>query len=165
MKGTATAAGWEFDAEQLPEFIPHAFDGLIIGFLPDLLQAGSDSQEMLLSDDLQVDEDIMVGASLGIAQLGPVGLVVLHRRFTTLMSSRVAWAVGTRLRRRKLMAGESPRIVMAGSLPSADMVPDGVTFTCHPVRVRDGGVISPMAVWEVHFPPLVTGAGDICTHL
>ncbi|OAA22255.1 hypothetical protein UG55_105113 [Frankia sp. EI5c] len=162
MSGSAAveAAGWEFHTGQLPEFLLRRCDALIVGSLPEPVEADSEAQQMLLSDQLAVDEDIMVGASIGIAQLGPVGLVVLHRRFTSLMASRVAWAVGTRLRRARLAAGESPRVVMAGSKPNPDVTPEGVTFTMHRVRVRDHEVVSPIEVWEVHFPALILAAGE-----
>ncbi|TFE30989.1 hypothetical protein E0F15_10885 [Frankia sp. B2] len=154
------AAGWEFHTGQLPEFLLLPCDGLIVGSFPEAVEADSEAQQMLLSDQMAVDEDIMVGASIGIAQLGPVGLVVLHRRFTSLMASRVAWAVGIRLRRARLAAGESPRVVMAGSKPNPDVTPDGVTFTLHRVRVCDHEVVSLIEVWEVHFPALVLAAGE-----
>ncbi|WP_131745260.1 hypothetical protein [Frankia sp. Cppng1_Ct_nod] len=158
--GAATAAGWEFDAGQLPEFLPRPCDGLILGLLPEPLEADSEAQQMLLSDHMQVDEDVMVGASIGIAQLAPVGLVVLHRRFTALMASRVAWAVGIRLRRQRLTTGDLSRVVMAGSKPNPDVIPDGVTVTMHRVRVRDHKVVSLIEVWEVHFLALVLAARE-----
>ncbi|KPM50453.1 hypothetical protein ACG83_04720 [Frankia sp. R43] len=155
VSGAVTATGWEFHTGQLPEFVPWHRDGLIIGMLPEPLRADSEAQEMLLSDQLAVDEEIMVGASIGIAQLAPVGLVLMHRRFTSLMESRVAWAVGIRLRRQRIMAGELPRIVMAGSRPNPDVTPDGVTFSLHRVRLRDHEVVLPIDVWEIHFPALI----------
>ncbi|CUU57460.1 hypothetical protein Ga0074812_112120 [Parafrankia irregularis] len=154
---TATAATrWEFDSGGLRALWPEPSDSLIVGLLPASIQSGGEAQEMLLCDLIRVDADVMVGASIGVAQLATVGLVVLHRRFTSLMQTRVAWAVGVRLRQARLAAGTLPRVVMAGSLPSDDMIPDGVTFSAHRVHLRDHGVISPVQVWEANFPPLVT---------
>lgn len=155
-----TATPWEFDAAELPGLWPQARDGLIVGLLPEPLDPDSAGQGMSLCDHLAVDADVMVGASIGVAQLGTVGLVLVYRQYTPLMAARVAWEVGCRLRRERLAAGESPRVVMTGSYPSPDMVPDGVTFVRYRVRVRDCEVISLISVWEVRFPALVDSAGE-----
>lgn len=148
------ATPWEFDAADLPGLWPQARDGLIVGLLPEPLDQDGDSQGMLLCDQVAVDADIMIGASVGVAQLGTVGLVLVYRQYTPLMAARVAWAVGCRLRRERLAAGESPRVVMIGSYPTPDLVPDGVTFVRYRVRVRDCEVVSLLNVWEVRFPAL-----------
>ncbi|OHV20906.1 hypothetical protein BBK14_27550 [Parafrankia soli] len=152
---TADRSSWEFDAGELPDLWPEPRDSLIVGLLPEPRRPGSDRQDMLLCDLMPVDTDVMVGASIGVAQLATVGLVMLHRRFTALRETRVAWAVGARLRRERLAAGEIPRIVMTGSYPTDDMIPDGVTFSGYRVRLRDHEFTSMIDVWEVRFPALV----------
>ncbi|MEX5637396.1 hypothetical protein [Parafrankia sp. FMc2] len=148
------AVEWDVDAADLPDLVLKPDDSLIVGLLPGPTSPDRGGQDMLLCDLMPVDEIVLVGAGIGVAQLSTVGLVLVHRRFTALMQSRVAWAVGLRLRQRRRAAGELPRVVMAGSMPDGDMIPDGVTFTAHTVRVRDHGVISRLEVWEVHFPAL-----------
>ncbi|OHV21011.1 hypothetical protein BBK14_27195 [Parafrankia soli] len=154
MSGLAVAdtSRWEFEVGGLPELRIGYHDGLIVGLLPKPLHADSDDQEMLLCDVLDVDPDVMVGAGIGVAQLSTVGLVLLHRRVTPLKQSRVAWAVGTRVRRQRLVAGADPRIVMTGARPPSDVVPAGVSFSSYRVRLRDGDAVSEVEVWEVMFP-------------
>ncbi|MCK9904830.1 hypothetical protein MXD63_32955 [Frankia sp. Cpl3] len=159
LMGGSALTGWEFDAGGLRDLWPEPADSLIVGLLPEPVRSAGDGQDMLLCDLMRVDEDVMVGASIGVAQLTTVGLVILHRRFTALVQTRVAWAVGVRLRQERLAAGELPRIVMTGSLPNEEMIPDGVTFSAHRVRLRDHEVLTPVDVWEVRFPALVT-AGE-----
>ncbi|CAI7974790.1 conserved hypothetical protein [Frankia sp. Hr75.2] len=143
---------WEFDVGALPELRIGYHDGLIVGLLPKPLNRDSDDQEMLLCDVLDVDADVMVGAGIGVVQLSTVGLVLLHRRFTPLEQSRVAWAVGTRVRRQRLLAGADPRVVMTGARPPADLVPAGVGFSGYRVRLRDDDAVSEVEVWEAMFP-------------
>ncbi len=130
-------------------------DGLIVGLLPEPLSPEADGQDIVLCDVMDVAADVMVGASIGVVQLSTVGLVMLHRRFTPLVRSRVAWAVGTRLRRQRLVAGADPRVVMTGARPRADLVPDGVGFCGCRVRLRDEDAVSLIEVWEVVFPAWV----------
>ncbi len=139
----------------LPDLLVGYLDGLVLGVLSDPLNSASGGQIMVRYDVMDVQADVMVGASVGMAQLSRVGLVMVHRRFTPLVRSRVAWAVGLRLRRERLAAGGDPRVVVTGARPSADLVPDGVEFTAHPVRLREGDTVSPIEVWEVVFPDLV----------
>lgn len=158
VSGLAVAGtwNWEFDVGALPELRIGYHDGLIVGLLPKPLNPDSDDQEMLLCDVLDVEPGVMVGAGIGVAQLSTVGLVLLHRRVTPLEQSRVAWAVGTRLRRQRLLAGSrpgaDPRIVMTGARPPANLVPDGVNFSGYRVRLRDSDAVSEVEVWEVMFP-------------
>ncbi|WP_235013715.1 MULTISPECIES: hypothetical protein [unclassified Parafrankia] len=154
MSGLAVAdtSRWEFDVGALPELRIGYHDGLVVGLLPKPLHPDSDDQEMLLCDVLDVDPDVMVGAGVGVVQLSTVGLVLLHRRVTPLEQSRVAWAVGTRLRRQRLLTGANPRVVMTGARPPADVVPAGVSFSGYRVRLRDDDAVSEVEVWEVMFP-------------
>ncbi|WP_239310203.1 hypothetical protein [Frankia sp. Cj3] len=151
----SSSADWELDVGDLPELRVGYQDGLIIGLLPEPLGPDADGQQMMASDMVDAAPDVMVGAGIGVVQLSTVGLVMLHRRFTPLVQSRVAWAVGIRLRRQRLLAGADPRVVMTGARPTANLVPAGVSFSGYPVRLREDGAVSVVEVWEVLFPALI----------
>ena len=146
------AAGWKFDTATLPDLKIGYRDGLIVGAMPAPLDAGGDGQEMELYDFLEADADVLVGASVGVAGLAAVGLVVVHLRYTPLLRSRLALALARRLRRVRLEAGEEPAVVTMGVRPPSDAVPDGLTLVPHPVRLRDGGQVVEHTVWEVLLP-------------
>lgn len=148
----AEAANWEISVRALPELRIGYLDGLIVGLIPEEPNPYSDDRDMLLCDIMDVPADVMIGASIGVVQMSTVGLVMLHSRFTPVEQSRVAWAVGTRLRRQRLVAGTDPRVVMTGARPAAELVPDGVSFSAHRVRLRDGDAASVIEVWEVVYP-------------
>lgn len=160
MRGVTTGThGWEFDLRDLRELRVGFHDGLIVGLLPEPLGTSTDTagQDMVLCEVMDVAADVMVGASLGVVQLSTVGMVMLHRRFTPLVQSQVAWAVGTRLRRQRLVAGTDPRVVMTGARPPADLVPEGIRFADHPVRLWEDGSVRLVQVWEVIIPPWILG--------
>jgi hypothetical protein len=146
---------WEFNVGDLPELRVGYQDGLIVGLVPGPLNPEADGQDIVLCDVIDVTADVMVGASIGVVHLSTVSLVMLHWRFTPLVQSRVAWAVGTRLRRQRLAAGTDPRVVMTGARPRADLVPDGVGFSSYRVRLRDRDAVSLIEAWEVVFPAWV----------
>ena len=150
--GRPAALEWEFDAARLPELTIGYKDGLIVGSLPAPLEAGGDGQEMDLYDFLEVDADVLVGSSVGVAGLPAVGLVVVHLHYTPLLRSRLALALARRLRRARLEAGEEPSVVTMGVRPCSSDVPDGLTLVPHPVRLRDGDRIIRRTVWEVLLP-------------
>ncbi|CAI7977517.1 conserved hypothetical protein [Frankia sp. Hr75.2] len=155
----ASTADWEFEAGSLPDLRVGYHDGLIVGLLPEPLDPSSDSQDLLLCDVMDVAPDVMVGASLGVVQLSTVGLVMVHLRYTPVVRSQVAWAVGIRLRRQRLLAGADPRVVVTGVRPSADLMPPGVRLVTYSVLLRDRDTASLIEVWEVEFPSWIV-AGE-----
>ncbi|WP_063793029.1 hypothetical protein [Frankia sp. R43] len=140
-------ARWRFDAGSLPTFVPVPSDGLIVGVFSG--PEAFDGEGMVASVKMEVAEDVSVGAAIRISHFDSADLVMLHRRFTPLMASRAAWAVGVELRR--LRGSDGSRVVMAATRPNPDVTPPGVTLTTHRVRIADNGIVVPFDVWEIHY--------------